>query len=62
MTKERNITSPDSNSLEGPRKKKIDIEMNQRVLKSVMHVLQSVTRFKTEADLSEEKVKAKLTS
>ncbi|CAF1716190.1 unnamed protein product [Brassica napus] len=60
--KERNITSPDSNTLEGPRKKKIDTEMNQRALKSVMHVLRSVTGFETKADLSEEKVKAKLTS
>ncbi|KAF3566115.1 hypothetical protein DY000_02011302 [Brassica cretica] len=60
--KEQNITSPDSNSLEGPRKKKIDTEMKQRALKSVMHVLRSVTGFETKADLSEEKVKAKLTS
>ncbi|CAN7026220.1 unnamed protein product [Brassica rapa subsp. trilocularis] len=29
--KERNRTSLDSNSLEGPRKKKIDTEMNQRL-------------------------------
>ena len=60
--KERNRTSPDSNSLEGPRKKKIDTEMNQRALESIMHVLQSVTGFETKADLSEEKVKARLTS
>ena len=60
--KERNRTSLDSNSLEGPRKKKINTEMNQRALESIMHVLQSLTRFETKADLSEEKVTARLTS